>query len=130
MVTGNVLKKKCDMVMKGMELKKMPMKVIDIRKQLPQRKRMRRSMIMDTEEWQEAVKKIESGLKAHEGIELLVSERAKSEIGENAARILKYQLQKFIKERGLDLEVFFRGKDEATGLPITYVTVADRKSRG
>lgn len=115
--------------MKGMELTKMPMKVIDM-KQLPQRTRKRRSMIMDTEEWQEAVKKIESGLKAHEGIELVVSKKAKSEIGENAARILKYQLQKFIKERGLDLEVFFRGKDEATGLPITYVTVADKKSRG
>jgi len=90
---------------------------------------MRRSMIMDTEEWQQAVKKIESGLKAHEGIELVVSARAKADIGENAARILKYQLQKYIKERGLALQVFFRGKDLATGLPVTYVTVTDKKSR-
>ena len=91
---------------------------------------MRRSMIIDTQEWQEAVKKIESGLKAHEGIELVVSERAKSLIGDNAARILKYQLQKYVSERGLDLKVFFRGKDKATGLPITYVIVADKKSKG
>src|ERR1039458_7725304 len=108
----------------------MPMRVIDTRKQLPTRKRMRRSMIMDTQEWQQAVKKIESGLKAHEGIELVVSERAKAEIGENVARILKFQLQKYIRERGLDLKVFFRGKDGATGLPITYVIVADKKSKG
>jgi len=87
-------------------------------------------MIMDIEEWQQAVKKIDSGLKAHEGLELVVSEKARSEIGENAARILKFQLQKYIKERGLELQVFFRGKDEATGLPITYVTVADKRSRG
>jgi len=87
-------------------------------------------MIMDTEEWKEAVTKIESGLKAHEGIELVVSARAKAEIEENAARILKYQLQKYIKERGLELEVFFRGKDDATGLPITHVTAVDKKSRG
>jgi hypothetical protein len=108
----------------------MPMRVIDTRKQLPQRKRNRRSMIMDTEEWQEAIKKIESGLKAHEGIELVVSKQAQADVGENVARILKYQLQKYIKERDLDLEVFFRGKDPATDLPITYVTVPDKKSRG
>lgn len=107
----------------------MPMKVIDIRKQLPQRKRIRRSMIMDTEEWKEAVKKIDSGLKPHEGIELVVSAKAKADIGENAARILKYQLQKYIKERGLDLEVFFRGKDDETGQPITFVTPIQKKSR-
>ena len=97
---------------------------------LPQRKRNRRIMIMDTEEWQEAIKKIESGLIAHEGIELVVSKQAQTDVGENVARILQYQLQKYIKERGLDLEVFFRGKDDATGLPITYVMVADKKSRG
>jgi len=108
----------------------MPMRVIDTRKQLPQRTRKRKSAIMDTEEWLEAVKKIESGLKAHEGIELVVSARAKADIGENAARILKYQLQKYIKEKGLELEVFFRGKDVTSGLPITYVTAADKKSRG
>ncbi len=51
----------------------------------------------------EAVEKIDSGLKVHEGIELVVSARAKADIGENAARILKYQLQKYIKEKGLDL---------------------------
>jgi hypothetical protein len=107
----------------------MPMKVIDIRKQLPQRKRIRRSMIMDTEEWKEAVKKIDSGLKAHEGIELIVSEKARADVGENVARILKYQLQKYIKYRGLPLDVFFRGKDDVTGLPITYVTLADKKTR-
>ena len=77
----------------------------------------------------EAVEKIDSGLKVHEGIELVVSARAKADIGENAARILKYQLQKYIKEKGLDLQVFSRGKDAASGLPITYVTVADKKSR-
>ena len=104
--------------------------MIDTRKQLPQQTRKRKSMIMDTEEWKDAIKKIESGLKAHEGIELVVSTQAKADIGENAARILKYQLQKYIKEKGLDLEVFFRGKDAASGLPITYVTVADKKSRG
>jgi len=59
-----------------------------------------------------------------------MSARAKADIGENAARILKYQLQKYIKEKGLDLEVFFRGKDNATGLPITYVTAVEKKSRG
>jgi hypothetical protein len=108
---------------------RMPFRVIDIRKQLPQQKRNRRSMIMDTEEWKEAVKKIDAGLKAHEGIELVVGEKARADVGENVARILKYQLQKYVKERGLDLEVFFRGKDDVTGLPITYVTVADKKSR-
>ena len=87
-------------------------------------------MIMDTEEWREAVKKIDSGLKPHEGIELVVSKQAQSEVGENVARILKYQLQKYVKERGLQLEVFFRGKDEDTGLPITYVTASNKKSRG
>jgi hypothetical protein len=61
-----------------------PMRVIDTRKQLPQRKRNRRSMIMDTEEWREAVKKIDSGLKPHEGIELVVSAKAKADVGENA----------------------------------------------
>lgn len=59
----------------------------------------------------------------------MVSKQAQTDVAENVARILKYQLQKYIKERGLDLEVFFRGKDDATGLPITYVTVADKKSR-
>jgi hypothetical protein len=106
-----------------------PIRVIDTRKELPKQKRQRRSAIMKTEEWREAVKKIASGLKAHEGIELILSERAKAEIGVNAARILKFQLQKYVKERGLDLKVFWRGKDQATGLPVTYVTVADKKSR-
>lgn len=107
----------------------MAIRVIDTREEPLLQKRLRRSGIMDTPEWQEAVKKIDSGLKAHEGIELVVSERSKSSIGKNAAQILKFQLQKYVSERGLDLKVFFRGKDRATGLPITYVTATDEKSR-
>jgi len=46
---------------------------------------------------------------AREGLELALDQRAVSEIGENAARILKYQLQNYIKHKGLELDVFFRG---------------------
>jgi hypothetical protein len=101
----------------------MGVELIDVRKELPKPSRKRESVIMSTPEWQEAIAKIEAGLRAHAGLKLVLSPKTLSKLGKYgrfASRTLKIQLKKYVQERKLDLAVFYRGSQD--GQPVIWVT--------
>ncbi len=98
----------------------MAVELIDVRKDLPGPSRKRRSVAMDTPEWQEAVAKIDSGLKPHEGLKIVVSPKTLAKLGRYASRTLKIQLKRYVQERKPGLAVFYRGSQG--GEPVIWVT--------
>jgi hypothetical protein len=101
----------------------MGVEVVDVRKQLPKPSRKRVSVIMKTSEWQETIAKIDEGLKPHEGLKVVVSEKTLAKLGKHgrfASRTLKIQLKKYVQERKRGLAVFYRGSED--GQPVIWVT--------
>ena len=102
----------------------MPVEVIDVRKDLPRPSRKRKSIIMDTPEWQETITKIEAGLRPHEGLKVVLSPKSLAKLKKKharyAPRTLKIQLKKYVQERQPGLAVFYRGSQD--GVPVIWVT--------
>jgi len=103
----------------------MAVEIIDVRKDLPNPSRRRRSVAMDTPEWQDAVAKIDSGLKPHEGLRIVVSPKTLAKLGRYAPRTLKIQLKRYVQERKPGLVVFYRGSQD--DVPVIWVT--DKKDK-
>ena len=98
----------------------MAVEIIDVRKELPGPSRKRNSVIMGTPEWQETIAKIDAGLKPHEGLKIVLSQKTLAKLGKYAPRTLKIQLKKYVQERKPGLAVFYRGSQD--GVPIVWVT--------
>jgi hypothetical protein len=101
----------------------MGVEVVDVRKQLPKPSRKRESVIMKTTEWQKTIAKIDEGLKPHEGVKVVLSQKTLAELGKYeryASRTLKIQLKKYVQERKRGLAVFYRGSQD--GQPVIWVT--------
>jgi hypothetical protein len=98
----------------------MAVELVDVRKDLPTPSRKRKSVIMGTPEWEEAVTKIDSGLKQHEGLKIVVSPKTLAKLGKYAPRTLKIQLKRYVQERRPALAVFYRGSQD--GVPVIWVT--------
>ena len=101
----------------------MGVEVVDVRKELPKPSRKRGSIITSTPEWQETIAKIDAGLKPHEGIKVVLSQKTLAKLGKYArfaSRTLKIQLKKYVQERKRGLAVFYRGSQD--GQPVIWVT--------
>lgn len=101
----------------------MAVELVDVRKELPTPSRKRKSVIMSTPEWEDAVAKIDSGLKPHEGLKIVVSPKTLAKLGKHAryaTRTLKIQLKKYVQDRRPALAVFYRGSQD--GQPVIWVT--------
>ena len=76
---------------------------------------------MDTPEWQGAVAKIDSGLKPHEGLKIVVSPKTLAKLGKYAPRTLKIQLKRYVQERkeARSCRVLSASQN---GVPVIWVT--------
>lgn len=94
--------------------------VVDVRTDLPTPSRKRKSVIMGTPEWKETIAKIDAGLKPHEGLKIVLSQKTLAKLGRYAPRTLKIQLKRYVQERKPGLAVFYRGSQDR--VPIVWVT--------
>lgn len=103
----------------------MPVKVIDIRRDIPRPSRKRKSAVEDTKEWQYVETKLRAGLKPYEGLQVILTNETLKKV-KNAPRMFQKRVQRYLKELNLEYDVFQRGTTEE-GTPVIWVSGRSEK---